>query len=222
MSQSGALDTDRYGTVDRSRRSTTRGQTKSQAKSGEVYCDFCTTRKTKAAQSCLVCLASYCEDHLQSHYTYPTLMKHKLVKATGQMREKVCAQHDKLLEAFCRSDQTLVCVLCMMDEHKHHDIVPAGTERTEKQVSGEQDQSEYSDDLVDLSHFSVCLFVQKQLGPTLHKSQQRIDQRIQKWQDLRQAVEAVQVVFLLHPNPILQKEKKLLSFYLRPPIFPLL
>lgn len=25
----------------------------------------------------------------------------------------------------------------MMDEHKHHDIVPAGTERTEKQVSGE-------------------------------------------------------------------------------------
>ncbi|CAJ1067400.1 tripartite motif-containing protein 16-like isoform X2 [Xyrichtys novacula] len=91
-------------------------------------------------------------------------MKHKLVKATGQMREKVCAQHDKLLEAFCRTDETSVCVLCMMDEHKHHDIVPAGTERTEKQ---------------------------KQLGATLHKSQQRIDQRIKKWQDLRQAVEAV-------------------------------
>ncbi|XP_034537699.1 tripartite motif-containing protein 16-like isoform X2 [Notolabrus celidotus] len=91
-------------------------------------------------------------------------MKHKLVKATGQMREKVCAQHDKLLEAFCRTDETSVCVLCMMDEHKHHDIVPAGTERTEKQ---------------------------KQLGATLHNSQQRIDQRIKKWQDLRQAVEAV-------------------------------
>ncbi|XP_017284040.1 tripartite motif-containing protein 16 [Kryptolebias marmoratus] len=165
MSQTGALDLDRYGTIDRSRRSNTRSQTRPQAKYGDVNCDFCTTRKTKASQSCLVCLASYCEDHLQSHYTYPTLMKHKLVKATGQMREKVCAQHDKLLEAFCRSDQTLVCVLCMMDEHKHHDIVPAGTERTEKQ---------------------------KQLGPTLHKSQQRIDQRIKKWQDLRQAVESVQ------------------------------
>lgn len=34
---------------------------------------------------------------------------------------------------------------------------------------------------------------QKQLGTTLHKSQQRIDQRIKKWQDLRQAVEAVKV-----------------------------
>ncbi len=35
--------------------------------------------------------------------------------------------------------------------------------------------------------------LQKQLGSTLHKSQQRIDQRVKKWQDLRQAVESVKV-----------------------------
>lgn len=35
--------------------------------------------------------------------------------------------------------------------------------------------------------------LQKQLGTTLHKSQQRIDQRIKKWQDLRQAVESTKV-----------------------------
>ncbi|XP_068182815.1 tripartite motif-containing protein 16 isoform X2 [Antennarius striatus] len=149
--------------MERSRRSASRSQPRAQAERGDVLCDFCTTRQ-KAEMSCLVCLASYCENHLLSHYEYPALMKHKLVKATGQMREKICAQHDKLMEAFCRTDQTSVCVLCMMDEHKHHDIVPAGTERTEKQ---------------------------KQLGSTLHKSQQRIDQRIKKWQDLRQAVESV-------------------------------
>ncbi|KAM6997195.1 tripartite motif-containing protein 16 [Tautogolabrus adspersus] len=164
MSHPSTLDLDRYNNGEKSRRSTSRNQPRTQAKSGDVLCDFCTTRKQKAEKSCYVCLASYCETHLQSHYEYPALMKHKLVKATGQMREKVCAQHDKLLEAFCRTDQTSVCVLCMMDEHKHHDIVPAGTERTEKQ---------------------------KQLGTTLHKSQQRIDQRIKKWQDLRQSVESV-------------------------------
>ncbi|XP_026209566.1 tripartite motif-containing protein 16 [Anabas testudineus] len=164
MSQRNNLDLDRYSSLDKSRRSNSRNQPKTQAKTGEVLCDFCTTRKQKAEKSCLVCLASYCETHLQTHYDYPALMKHKLVKATGQMREKICAQHDKLLEAFCRTDQTPVCVLCMMDEHKHHDIVPAGTERTEKQ---------------------------KQLGTTLHKSQQRIDQRLKKWQDLRQATESV-------------------------------
>lgn len=134
MSRHGTLDLDRYSSLENTRRSTSRSQPRVQAKQGEVLCDFCTTRKQKAEKSCLVCLASYCETHLQSHYEYPALMKHKLVKATGQMREKICAQHDKLLEAFCRTDQTSVCVLCMMDEHKHHDIVPAGTERTEKQV----------------------------------------------------------------------------------------
>ncbi|KAL3050351.1 hypothetical protein OYC64_012397 [Pagothenia borchgrevinki] len=158
-----SLDLDRYSS-DKSRRSTSHNHSRTLAKSGEVVCDFCTTRKQKAEKSCLVCLASYCETHVQTHYDYPALMKHKLVKATGQMREKICAQHDKLLEAFCRTDETSVCVLCMMDEHKHHDIVPAGTERTEKQ---------------------------KQLGTTLHKSQTRIDQRVKKWQDLRQAVESV-------------------------------
>ncbi|XP_026165438.1 tripartite motif-containing protein 16 [Mastacembelus armatus] len=164
MSNKNTLDLDRYSSLDKSRRPNSRSQSRSRVTNGEVLCDFCTTRKEKAEKSCLVCLASYCETHLQSHYDYPALMKHKLVKATGQMREKLCAQHDKLLEAFCRADQTSVCVLCMMDEHKHHDIVPAGTERTEKQ---------------------------KQLGTTLLKSQQRIDQRIKKWQDLRQAVESV-------------------------------
>ncbi|KAJ8013793.1 hypothetical protein DPEC_G00033480 [Dallia pectoralis] len=159
--------TDRYGTVGgrSQRRSTTpRTQVSMSSKPGDVLCDFCTTRKEKAVKSCLVCLASYCENHLQTHYDYPALMKHKLVKATGQMREKLCAQHEKLLEVFCRTDQTSVCVLCIMDEHKNHNIVPAGTERTEKQ---------------------------KQLGPTLMKSQQRIDQRVKKWTDLQQAVESV-------------------------------
>ncbi|XP_053188799.1 tripartite motif-containing protein 16 [Scomber japonicus] len=164
MSHPSTLDLDRYNNTERTRRSTSHSQSRTQAKNGDVLCDFCTSKKQKAEKSCLVCLASYCETHLQSHYDYPALMKHKLVKATGQMREKICAQHDKLLEAFCRTDQTSVCVLCMMDEHKHHDIVPAGTERTEKQ---------------------------KHLGTTLHQSQYRIDQRVKKWQDLRQAVESV-------------------------------
>ncbi|XP_046884756.1 tripartite motif-containing protein 16 [Hypomesus transpacificus] len=164
MSRSGTLDLDKYSSLGKSRRSTSHNQPKVQTKPGDVLCDFCTTSKQKAVKSCLLCLASYCEIHLQSHYNFPALMKHKLVIATGQMREKICAQHDKLLEAFCRTDQTSVCVLCMMDEHKHHDTVPAGTERTEKQ---------------------------KQLGSTLQKSQQRIDERVKKWQDLRQAVESV-------------------------------
>lgn len=106
---------------------------------GDVACDFCTgTRRHKALMSCLVCLASFCETHLLPHHSIPVLKKHKLVKATAQLEEKMCSSHNKLLEVYCRTDQQCICYLCTMDEHKGHDTVSAAAERTEKQVGHEK------------------------------------------------------------------------------------
>ncbi|XP_045074723.1 tripartite motif-containing protein 16-like [Coregonus clupeaformis] len=132
---------------------------------GDVACDFCTgTRKQKALMSCLVCLASYCETHLQSHYESPAFKKHKLVKATAQLQEKICSHHDKLLEVYCRTDQQCICYLCTMDEHKGHDTVSAAAERTEKQM---------------------------QLGMSQQKVQQRFQEREKELKELQQAVESL-------------------------------
>ncbi|XP_049332438.1 tripartite motif-containing protein 16 isoform X2 [Astyanax mexicanus] len=99
----------------------------------DVLCDFCTGRRNRAVKSCLVCLAYYCETHVKPHYESTTFKRHKLVDETGHLDRKICPQHEKGLELFCRSDQMCICVLCTVREHRSHNTVSAEEERAEKQ-----------------------------------------------------------------------------------------
>lgn len=92
------------------------------AKLGEVPCDVCTETKMRALKSCLVCLSSYCEAHLKPHLTVPRLRLHQLTCPMDNLEARMCTIHEKPLELFCRTDQTCVCMLCPVMDHKSHDI----------------------------------------------------------------------------------------------------
>uniref|UniRef100_A0A8C4RIX4 Tripartite motif-containing protein 16-like n=1 Tax=Erpetoichthys calabaricus TaxID=27687 RepID=A0A8C4RIX4_ERPCA len=114
---------------------TTIGPSSSQnyAGPGDVECDFCTGKKFRAVKSCLTCIASYCQTHLQPHYEVAAWKGHKLVDPDRNLKEKLCEKHQKSLEIFCKTDDSCICMMCVVTGHNGHKMVELETEREEKQ-----------------------------------------------------------------------------------------
>nr|BAM36388.1 bloodthirsty-1 [Oplegnathus fasciatus] len=132
------------------------------SKPGEVPCDVCTGTKLKALKSCLVCLVSYCETHLEPHLTTSGLKRHQLIDPVENLEGRMCTKHDKLLELFCKTDQMCVCMLCTVLDHKTHDVVPLKEEYEGKKA---------------------------ELGKTEAEIQQMIQKRRLMIQEIKQSVE---------------------------------
>uniref|UniRef100_A0A668AJS0 Uncharacterized protein n=1 Tax=Myripristis murdjan TaxID=586833 RepID=A0A668AJS0_9TELE len=132
------------------------------AKPAEVPCDVCTGTKLKALKSCLVCLASYCETHLEPHQRIPGLKTHQLIDPVDNLEGRMCKKHDAPLQLFCKTDQMCVCLLCTFSDHKSHDIVPLKEE---------------------------CEGKKAELGETEAEIQQMIQKRRVKIQEIKRSVE---------------------------------
>ncbi|XP_039664991.1 E3 ubiquitin-protein ligase TRIM39-like [Perca fluviatilis] len=132
------------------------------SKPAEVPCDVCTGTKLMALKSCLVCLVSYCETHLEPHLTMSGLKRHQLIDPVENLEGRMCTKHDKLLELFCKTDQMCVCMLCTISDHVLHDVVHLKEEYEEKKAK---------------------------LGKTEAEIQQMIQKRQLKIQEIKHSVE---------------------------------
>uniref|UniRef100_A0A8C4T6T2 E3 ubiquitin/ISG15 ligase TRIM25-like n=1 Tax=Erpetoichthys calabaricus TaxID=27687 RepID=A0A8C4T6T2_ERPCA len=133
---------------------------------GDVECDFCSGKKFRAVKSCLSCMASYCQTHLQPHYEGDALKYHKLVDPDGNLKEKLCEKHQKSLEMFCKTDETCICMMCVVTGHNGHKMIKLETEREEKQ---------------------------KQLGATLSDIKRRLEEREKTLKETRRTMEEMKV-----------------------------
>ncbi|KAM4538781.1 E3 ubiquitin/ISG15 ligase TRIM25-like [Odontesthes bonariensis] len=143
----------------------------------DVACDVCSGRKLKATKSCLICLASFCEKHLQPHYDSAPFRKHKLVKPSKKLQENICSVHGEVMQMFCRTDQKSICYLCSVEEHKVHDTVSAAAERTERQRELEGSRQQIQQRIQDAEKVSELL---QQEVEAIHRSADKTVEHSQK------------------------------------------
>ncbi|XP_034146969.1 up-regulator of cell proliferation-like [Esox lucius] len=92
-----------------------------------TVCNLC---KNKAVKSCPICDQSYCPFHVKKHCKETT---HTLVVMNRPLKEKLCQEHQRPLEVFCRTDQKSICTLCSVTKHRGHD-----TNYDDKKQAGRQ------------------------------------------------------------------------------------
>ncbi|KFO78424.1 E3 ubiquitin/ISG15 ligase TRIM25, partial [Cuculus canorus] len=73
-----------------------------------------------AVQSCLTCTASFCSEHLRPHGDSPAFRGHQLPPPLRHLPRRLCPQHHKLLEFFCKQHNTCICSLCLLGHKPCH------------------------------------------------------------------------------------------------------
>ncbi|XP_073678501.1 zinc finger protein RFP-like [Garra rufa] len=149
--------------------------------------NFCKTCLNKCWDNSQTCNCPYCKEtfkqrpDLKINTTLRELADHYKVKsAVKNPEEYVCHKHKRPLEMFCRDDQTCVCLMCAVKEHKTHNTVSLEEESEEKKT---------------------------QLMKTQKDVQQMIQDRLKKIQDIKHSAQ-ISKTFYTEMLELIDKQQK--------------
>ncbi|XP_041790416.1 E3 ubiquitin/ISG15 ligase TRIM25-like isoform X2 [Chelmon rostratus] len=96
-----------------------------------IRCDTC--MEAEASRTCLTCMASFCEEHLRPHRENPTFRLHQLSEPVGDLSERICPEHHKLMEFFCSQHGRAICSVCLQQVHKGCSFMSPEEQRNAKE-----------------------------------------------------------------------------------------
>ncbi|XP_060934088.1 E3 ubiquitin-protein ligase TRIM39-like [Limanda limanda] len=156
----------------------------------DVLCDFCSEIKEKAVKSCLTCLTSFCESHLEPHRRVARLKGHTLLEPVKNLDDRMCETHNKMTELFCLNEQAFICVLCFTADHKGHNAVPL--EEQYEKVAATKDEAQANMQKLIQTRIEKIAEVEKLLDVSQVESEKEEQAAVQVFTELIQSIQASQ------------------------------
>lgn len=97
-----------------------------------IKCDTC--MEVKAFKTCLTCMASFCEEHIRPHQENPIFRSHQLTDPLGDLQERICQVHCKIVEFFCQNHDCSICSTCLQQLHRGCEYTSPQERRAQKEV----------------------------------------------------------------------------------------
>lgn len=96
--------------------------------------------KRTSLKSCLFIILSltfltlFFVANLHFHQTVSILKSHKLFNSVEKEEDRMCAEHGKPLDLYCKNEQMIICQSCVDVDHRFHRVVPLKEEYEAKKT----------------------------------------------------------------------------------------
>ncbi|XP_060927538.1 E3 ubiquitin-protein ligase TRIM39-like [Limanda limanda] len=156
----------------------------------DVLCDICSEIKEKAVKSCLTCLTSFCESHLEPHGRVAGLKGHTLLEPVKNLDDRMCKTHNKMTELYCLKEQAFICVLCLKADHKGHNAVPL--EEQYEKVAATKDETQANMQKLIQTRIEKIAEVEELLDVSQVDSEKEEQAAVQVFTELIQSIQTSQ------------------------------